>query len=83
MCVQAGQVSAGFAFDDGWHRFWITLSGEGRYPVMHFGMTGMIQLKGQEPTWYRRRPKESVDVWPPRVSVVLNTLWKANNKVVL
>ncbi|KIR76748.1 formamidopyrimidine-DNA glycosylase [Cryptococcus gattii E566] len=46
--------------------FWITLSGEGRYPVMHFGMTGMIQLKGQEPTWYRRRPKESVDVWPPR-----------------
>ncbi|KAE8540608.1 formamidopyrimidine-DNA glycosylase [Cryptococcus gattii VGV] len=46
--------------------FWITLSGEGRYPVMHFGMTGMIQLKGQEPTWYRRRPKESADVWPPR-----------------
>ncbi|EAL17927.1 hypothetical protein CNBL0530 [Cryptococcus deneoformans B-3501A] len=46
--------------------FWMTLSGEGRYPVMHFGMTGMIQLKGQEPTWYRRRPKESADVWPPR-----------------
>ncbi|WVQ77293.1 formamidopyrimidine-DNA glycosylase [Cryptococcus sp. DSM 104548] len=46
--------------------FWMTLSGEGRYPVMHFGMTGMIQLKGQEPTWYRRRPKESADVWPPK-----------------
>ncbi|OXG10482.1 formamidopyrimidine-DNA glycosylase [Cryptococcus neoformans Tu401-1] len=46
--------------------FWMTLSGEGRYPVMHFGMTGMIQLKGQEPTWYRRKPKESADVWPPR-----------------
>ncbi|TYJ51648.1 formamidopyrimidine-DNA glycosylase [Cryptococcus floricola] len=46
--------------------FWMTLSGDGRYPVMHFGMTGMIQLKGQEPTWYRRRPKESADVWPPK-----------------
>ncbi|OCF45132.1 formamidopyrimidine-DNA glycosylase [Kwoniella heveanensis CBS 569] len=46
--------------------FWMTLSGKGRYPVMHFGMTGMLQLKGEEPTWYRRRPKESVKTWPPR-----------------
>ncbi|RXK38083.1 hypothetical protein M231_04642 [Tremella mesenterica] len=47
--------------------FWLTLSGKGRFPVMHFGMTGMIQqLKGQEPTWYRRRPKESPTTWPPR-----------------
>ncbi|WVQ93735.1 formamidopyrimidine-DNA glycosylase [Kwoniella sp. CBS 9459] len=47
--------------------FWITLSGKGRYPVMHFGMTGMLQLKGEEPTWYRRRPKESVKTWPPKL----------------
>lgn len=53
----------------------MTLSGEGRYPVMHFGMTGMIQLKGQEPTWYRRKHKESADVWPPRVSLARNTVY--------
>ncbi|EIW68961.1 hypothetical protein TREMEDRAFT_15463, partial [Tremella mesenterica DSM 1558] len=47
--------------------FWLTLSGKGRFPVMHFGMTGMIQqLKGQEPNWYRRRRKESPTTWPPR-----------------
>ncbi|CAD6579636.1 MAG: hypothetical protein TREMPRED_002533 [Tremellales sp. Tagirdzhanova-0007] len=46
--------------------FWMTLSGDGMFPVMHFGMTGMVQLKGQEPTWYRRRPKESATVWPPK-----------------
>ncbi|ORX35329.1 Formamidopyrimidine-DNA glycosylase H2TH domain-domain-containing protein [Kockovaella imperatae] len=46
--------------------FWITLTGSGRLPMAHFGMTGMIQFKGQEPTWYRRRPKESTDVWPPK-----------------
>ncbi|WVW82031.1 formamidopyrimidine-DNA glycosylase [Kwoniella bestiolae CBS 10118] len=46
--------------------FWMTLSGKGRFPVMHFGMTGMIQLKGQEPTWYRRKPRESSKTWPPR-----------------
>lgn len=26
------------------NRFWITLSGKGRYPLLHFGMTGMIQV---------------------------------------
>ncbi|WRT63912.1 formamidopyrimidine-DNA glycosylase [Kwoniella shivajii] len=46
--------------------FWMTLAGKGRLPVMHFGMTGMIQLKGQEPTWYRRRPKENSNNWPPK-----------------
>ncbi|WVN87134.1 uncharacterized protein L203_102310 [Cryptococcus depauperatus CBS 7841] len=54
--------------------FWMTLSGTGRFPVMHFGMTGMIQLKGQEPTWYRRRPKESADIWPPRVNMHILSL---------
>ena len=24
--------------------FWMVLDGEGRHPVMHFGMTGMIQV---------------------------------------
>ena len=52
-------------------RFWLNLSGKGKMPVMHFGMTGMIQLKGQEPTWYRRRPRENSDVWPPRFHKVV------------
>lgn len=48
---------------------------------MHFGMTGMIQvsstttvlankqLRGGEPTWYRRKYNlgETVDAWPPKV----------------
>ncbi|KAG9084446.1 hypothetical protein FRC06_004083 [Ceratobasidium sp. 370] len=35
-------------------------------PVLHLGMTGMIQVKGEEPTWYRRRNKGlAADVWPP------------------
>lgn len=46
--------------------FYIELDGKGRMPVFHLGMTGMIQIKGQEPTWYRRRNKDlSAEVWPP------------------
>jgi len=46
--------------------FYMVLEREGRMPVMHFGMTGMVQVKGQEPTWYQRRPKEVGDEWPPK-----------------
>ncbi|KAL5635509.1 hypothetical protein ACGC1H_004337 [Rhizoctonia solani] len=46
--------------------FYIELDGQGRMPVLHLGMTGMVQVKGEEPTWYRRRNKDlSADVWPP------------------
>ncbi|KAF8710659.1 Formamidopyrimidine-DNA glycosylase H2TH domain, partial [Rhizoctonia solani] len=46
--------------------FYIMLEGPGRMPVLHLGMTGMVQVKGEEPTWYRRRNKDlSADVWPP------------------
>ncbi|CAE6490639.1 unnamed protein product [Rhizoctonia solani] len=46
--------------------FYIELDGPGRIPVFHLGMTGMVQVKGEEPTWYRRRNKDlSADVWPP------------------
>lgn len=27
-----------------WTSFWLKLSGDGRLPVLHFGMTGMIQV---------------------------------------
>ncbi|KAF8610178.1 hypothetical protein BDV93DRAFT_483319 [Ceratobasidium sp. AG-I] len=46
--------------------FYVELDGEGRMPVFHLGMTGMIQVKGQEPTWYRRKNKDlSAEIWPP------------------
>ncbi|KAG8965670.1 hypothetical protein FRC03_000305 [Tulasnella sp. 419] len=45
--------------------FYITLNGNGKCPVLHFGMTGMIQVQGQEPTWYRSQPRDKSDAWPP------------------
>ncbi|KIJ68770.1 hypothetical protein HYDPIDRAFT_25023 [Hydnomerulius pinastri MD-312] len=46
--------------------FYIELEGEGRMPVLHFGMTGMLQVRGQETPQYRRKVGESAGVWPPR-----------------
>lgn len=47
--------------------FWLVLDGEGRMPVLHFGMTGMIQIQGQEPAYYQRKPKDSGnEEWPPK-----------------
>ncbi|OJT13229.1 hypothetical protein TRAPUB_10248 [Trametes pubescens] len=46
--------------------FYLTLSGEGRHPVMHFGMTGMLQVKGQLATYYRETPRKASVDWPPR-----------------
>lgn len=55
--------------------FYITLGGEGKHPVLHFGMTGMLQVRGSAPTYYREngRKKVNVDEWPPRFTkFVLN-----------
>ncbi|KAG8998907.1 hypothetical protein FRB90_012201 [Tulasnella sp. 427] len=47
--------------------FWLVLDGEGRMPVMHFGMTGMIHIQGQDPAYYRRKPKDGeTEEWPPK-----------------
>ncbi|KAG9039928.1 hypothetical protein FRB95_004400 [Tulasnella sp. JGI-2019a] len=46
--------------------FYMVLEGGGRMPVLHLGMTGMVQVKGDQPTWYRVRPKDVQDEWPPR-----------------
>ncbi|KAJ3510860.1 hypothetical protein NMY22_g15840 [Coprinellus aureogranulatus] len=48
--------------------FYISLGGEGKHPVLHFGMTGMLQVRGNAPTYYREngRKKANVDEWPPR-----------------
>ncbi|KAI8983368.1 hypothetical protein BD414DRAFT_418289, partial [Trametes punicea] len=46
--------------------FYLLLDGKGRHPVMHFGMTGMLQVKGQLPTYYRETPRKASTDWPPR-----------------
>ncbi|KAG6866260.1 hypothetical protein C0991_006847 [Blastosporella zonata] len=40
--------------------------GTGRMPVLHFGMTGMLQVKGELPTYYKSTPKSATTKWPPR-----------------
>ncbi|KAI0757407.1 Formamidopyrimidine-DNA glycosylase N-terminal domain-containing protein [Daedaleopsis nitida] len=47
--------------------FYLDLEGDGRQPVMHFGMTGMLQVKGSLPVHYREAPRKAdADQWPPR-----------------
>ncbi|TRM62394.1 DNA glycosylase/AP lyase [Schizophyllum amplum] len=46
--------------------FYLLLSGEGRMPVLHFGMTGMIQVKGGPATYYKSSKNLVRDEWPPR-----------------
>jgi len=46
--------------------FYLELDGEGRMPVLHFGMTGMLQVKGELATYYRETPKSANTDWPPR-----------------
>ncbi|KAJ7124830.1 AtMMH-1 [Mycena crocata] len=46
--------------------FYINLSGSGRLPVLHFGMTGMLQVKGELATYYKETPKTASTNWPPR-----------------
>ncbi|KIK99896.1 hypothetical protein PAXRUDRAFT_822259, partial [Paxillus rubicundulus Ve08.2h10] len=45
--------------------FYIELEGEGRMPVLHFGMTGILKVKGQETPQYRTKVGESSGFWPP------------------
>ncbi|KAH9060771.1 AtMMH-1 [Lactarius vividus] len=46
--------------------FYLELDGEGRHPVLHFGMTGMLQLRGKMPVHYREAPRKASTEWPPR-----------------
>jgi hypothetical protein len=39
---------------------------KGKMPVLHFGMTGMLQVKGQLATYYKETPKSASADWPPR-----------------
>ncbi|KLO05707.1 AtMMH-1 [Schizopora paradoxa] len=46
--------------------FYFNLDGEGRSPVLHFGMTGNIHIKGSNPLKYMEGPKKQDAEWPPR-----------------
>ncbi|PVG02124.1 hypothetical protein CPB86DRAFT_772765 [Serendipita vermifera] len=46
--------------------FYLLLDGEGRMPVLHLGMTGMLQIRGEEAVYYRKKPKQDQADWPPR-----------------
>ncbi|EMD41422.1 hypothetical protein CERSUDRAFT_89989 [Gelatoporia subvermispora B] len=46
--------------------FYIELDGSGRMPVLHFGMTGMLQVRGEKAIYYRETPRKASTDWPPR-----------------
>lgn len=46
--------------------FYMILEGPGKMPVLHFGMTGMLQVKGQIATYYKETPRKASTDWPPR-----------------
>lgn len=46
--------------------FYLELDEEGKMPVFHFGMTGMVQVQGECPTYYKEGPKSIGTEWPPR-----------------
>ncbi|KAJ8594894.1 hypothetical protein M405DRAFT_728994 [Rhizopogon salebrosus TDB-379] len=45
--------------------FYIELEGAGKMPVLHFGMTGMLQVRNQ-PTFQYMNKIQSFEVWPPK-----------------
>lgn len=62
--------------------FYLELDGEGRMPVLHFGMTGMLQVKGELATYYRETPKSANADWPPRfVKFILHLVDDATGEV--
>ncbi|KDQ54892.1 hypothetical protein JAAARDRAFT_196275 [Jaapia argillacea MUCL 33604] len=62
--------------------FYIELDGEGRFPVLHFGMTGMLQIKGQSPTIYKEVPRKPSAQWPPRfMKFILHIRNETTNRV--
>ncbi|KAF8665157.1 hypothetical protein AX16_000622 [Volvariella volvacea WC 439] len=47
--------------------FYFELEGLGKHPVLHFGMTGMLQVRGGEATYYQSSKRGSDKAeWPPR-----------------
>ncbi|KAL0950635.1 hypothetical protein HGRIS_007424 [Hohenbuehelia grisea] len=52
-------------------------------PVLHFGMTGMLHVKGEKPTHYREAPKKISEDWPPRfMKFILHLSEKGSDDIV-
>ncbi|KAF5338418.1 hypothetical protein D9758_012224 [Tetrapyrgos nigripes] len=47
-------------------QFYLVLDGKGRLPVLHFGMTGILQVRGENPLFYKEAPRKNPSEWPPR-----------------
>ncbi|OSX67900.1 hypothetical protein POSPLADRAFT_1108213, partial [Postia placenta MAD-698-R-SB12] len=62
--------------------FYIQLDGEGKVPVLHFGMTGMLQVKGQMATYYRETPRKASTDWPPRFMKFILHLQHSTTKAI-
>ncbi|KAK3381391.1 hypothetical protein B0H63DRAFT_202721 [Podospora didyma] len=48
--------------------FWLVLD-QPPHPVMHFGMTGWIHIKGEQTAYtnyYKKMKADEMDVWPPK-----------------
>ncbi|KAM6498351.1 AtMMH-1 [Amanita muscaria] len=60
--------------------FYLELNGKGRTPVLHFGMTGNLQVRGEEPLRYQESPKRPSVTWPPKyMKFVLHLADEASN----
>ncbi|KAI6032053.1 hypothetical protein BKA83DRAFT_4488637 [Pisolithus microcarpus] len=55
-----------FSFHHSGKCFYIQLQGSGRTPVLHFGMTGALQVRGHVTVKYKSTASSASDVWPPR-----------------
>ncbi|KAK2074660.1 hypothetical protein P8C59_008849 [Phyllachora maydis] len=48
--------------------FWLVLD-KPPHPVMHFGMTGWIHIKGEltaYTNYYKKMKEDEMDIWPPK-----------------
>ncbi|PFH54723.1 hypothetical protein AMATHDRAFT_134949 [Amanita thiersii Skay4041] len=61
---------------------YIELDGDGPMPVLHFGMTGLFQIKGENPTYYRKKPKNASVEWPPKFMKFVLHLTAEDSKLV-
>ncbi|KAF9072700.1 AtMMH-1 [Rhodocollybia butyracea] len=60
--------------------FYLELDGNGKLPVFHFGMTGMLQVKGELAAYYKETPKSASTDWPPRFMKFILQLTDDNTK---
>jgi formamidopyrimidine-DNA glycosylase len=45
--------------------FWLVMA-KAPHPVLHFGMNGWLKFKNEHSYYYRAKPGEEVEEWPPK-----------------